>query len=418
MPAHPDYNIKDLVHRSKKIEKLLPSFGLDVYPQEFEIIDSMAMLQAQIYFGIPSYYPHWSFGKNYEIKSTLYSHGLTNLPYELVINSNPCLAYLMAENNLAMQILTMAHVYGHNNFFKNNGHFKRLTNANESLDFFRSSAEKIRRYSANPTIGQKAVQKCITAAHGIQYQCKDIMTQDLLSFLVDNSPRQIENWEKVVVKIVVKTFDYFRPQMMTQVMNEGWASYHHYKIVEALKLPADLRFAIGQYHASVVRIPDDPSTFNPYFIGFKMWEDIEKKYPMREIMEEECDQGFVNKYLTPELMEELGLYLRGTEGDKVVVQKTPEDGFSDIKEAFVKSLGLGKIPVLRIKDSDHEGQKGLYLHHVFDGRNLEREHTAKTLEHISYFWPKKIILETKTYRRYLPYIYQLDEGKHLSYRVR
>ena len=127
------YSIRDLEEWNEKIEAKVQEYGLDFYPQEFELIGFNEMIGYEAYVGMPSRYPHWSFGKAYEKNKTLYSLNLTGLPYEMVINSDPCLAYLMKDNTLLLQILTMAHVYGHNDFFKNNRLFKQATNAKYTL---------------------------------------------------------------------------------------------------------------------------------------------------------------------------------------------------------------------------------------------------------------------------------------------
>ena len=118
------YNIEDLERWNDKIIPLVERFGLDPFPQEFEVCDHEDMLSYMVYSGMPSHYPHWSYGKNFEKLKTLYEYGVSGLPYEMVINSNPSIAYLMRDNSLALQVLTIAHVYGHNDFFKNNFTFR------------------------------------------------------------------------------------------------------------------------------------------------------------------------------------------------------------------------------------------------------------------------------------------------------
>src|SRR5512134_3984890 len=118
------YKVEDLEYWNDRIGELVGSFGLQTYPQEFEICDHEDMLSYMVYSGMPSHYPHWSYGKAYEKLKTLYDYGVSGLPYEMVINSNPALAYLMRDNSLLLQILTIAHVYGHNDFFKNNFTFR------------------------------------------------------------------------------------------------------------------------------------------------------------------------------------------------------------------------------------------------------------------------------------------------------
>ena len=164
------YSIRDLEKWNEKIEAKVQEYGLDYYPQEFELIGFNEMIGYEAYVGMPSRYPHWSFGKSYEKSKTLYSLNLTGLPYEMVINSDPCLAYLMKDNTLLLQILTMAHVYGHNDFFKNNRLFKQATNAKYTLEMFNLDAKIIRSYIDDPSIGYVKVERILDAAHAIRYQ--------------------------------------------------------------------------------------------------------------------------------------------------------------------------------------------------------------------------------------------------------
>src|SRR5436305_396134 len=113
-------NLVDLEDWDKRIREIVERYGLKCYPQEFEICDHSEMIGYMAYSGMPSRYPHWSFGKSYEREKTLYDYGVGGLPYEMVINSCPCLGYLMRDNTDLLQILTIAHVYGHNDFFANN----------------------------------------------------------------------------------------------------------------------------------------------------------------------------------------------------------------------------------------------------------------------------------------------------------
>jgi stage V sporulation protein R len=129
------------------------------------------MLSAMAYAGMPSHYPHWSYGKSYEKLKTRYDYGVSGLPYEMVINSNPALAYLMADNTLCLQILTIAHVYGHNDFFKNNFTFKS-TRPELTLGHFKVQADRIRGSIEDPSIGIEQVESILDAAHALAIQCR------------------------------------------------------------------------------------------------------------------------------------------------------------------------------------------------------------------------------------------------------
>lgn len=479
-----DYTVHDLEDWTKRIEDVAAEFGLDWYPQEFEIVDYEMMLGTLAYHGIPSYYPHWSFGKAYERQATLYKYGLTYLPYELVINSNPSIAYLMNENPLPLQILIIAHVYAHNNLFKNNTNFQNGTRAELALEFFKASADRVRSYRSDPSIGVKLVEKCLDAAHALMYhrsripgtsyipQDKKVLAlstesknppddqwdhlkqrrtdkkqnptgfpvepeENLLLFMRDNSPRRLEDWEKDLMTIAAESFAYFLPQIETKNMNEGWASYWHNKIIRALPLSADIRLATADYHSRVVRPSETPLSVNPYYIGIETWSDIFKRYQessgedknkhgltsgegskqIFHVMRTANDASFFRAHLTQELMARLNLLSYKVEGNDVLVNELPDDdSWKRIKRLLIRDVGLGSMPVIKIIDADYEHARNLYLKHEFDGRNLDKEYTQKTLEHVYYFWGRNLYLETSTYKRRLPFIYKFDGKRHSGYR--
>src|SRR5689334_4233710 len=166
-----NYELQDLVEWDARIRDKVAEFGLDCFTQEFELCDHFGMLGYMAYSGMPSHYPHWSYGKSYEKLKTLYDHGVSGLPYEMVINSSPALAYLMRDNSLLLQILTIAHVYGHNDFFKNNFTF-RTTRAEFTITTFKAHATRVRRYADMPSIGTERVENILDAAHALSLQCR------------------------------------------------------------------------------------------------------------------------------------------------------------------------------------------------------------------------------------------------------
>src|SRR5512132_328734 len=186
------YTIEDLQKWNERIMTLVEHFGLDPFPQEFEICDYEDMLAYMVYSGMPSHYPHWSYGKGFEKLKTLYEYGVSGLPYEMVINSNPSIAYLMRDNSLALQVLTIAHVYGHNDFFKNNFTFK-TTRAEFTTSTFKAHADRVRRYVDMPSIGVDRVEAVLDAAHALSLQCRrnlairKLSEQDERDRLVDAS---------------------------------------------------------------------------------------------------------------------------------------------------------------------------------------------------------------------------------------
>ena len=435
-----DYTVEDLKIWNEKIEKKVEEYGLDFYPQEFEIIGFNDMIGYESYVGMPSRYPHWSFGKSYEKNKMLYSLNLTGLPYEMVINSDPCLAYLMKDNTVLLQILTMAHVYGHNDFFKNNRLFKQGTKAKYTLEMFNLNSKIIREYIDDPSIGYEKVERILDAAHAIKYQVgrtigvkelsdneikesiiKDYESKkenrsfldsyeeiklpnldkiplepvdDIMGFIIEYG--SLKEWEKTILSIVKREAEYFLPQIETKIMNEGWASYTHYNILKQLDLPQELYLEFIKRHNDV--IAPAIGGLNPYYIGFKMFEDIEKKYGKEKIFEVraiERDSSFLRRYLTQELCEELNLFEYNQRTfDTIIEEISDEDGWKTIRDTLSYTCGMGGIPYVRIIDLN-KNDRTLTLENVYDGRTLDLSYAKATLQYIQELWGYDVKLITK-----------------------
>ena len=314
-----NWTLEDLAYWDDAIRDRVAEFGLECYPQEFEVCDHNQMLGFMAYHGMPAHYPHWSFGKAFEKQKTLYSHGASGLPYEMVINASPSLAYLMRDNSLCLQILTIAHVYGHNDFFKRNFTF-RATRAELTLETFKLRADRVRAYDEDPSIGIDAVEGILDAAHALSLQCRRNLAirkltekeqkerlqsarppddpfrkihkpttetepdvnrlplepeEDLLLFIRDHNPRLAE-WEKDLLTIVHEQARHFVPQIETKIMNEGWASYWHHQILSGLELPARPADGVSGPSFSGSAPPPRPHQ-SGYYLGFKIWEDIKRR---------------------------------------------------------------------------------------------------------------------------------------------
>jgi stage V sporulation protein R len=453
-----DYNVKDLEQWNEKIEKVAKTLGLDYYPQEFDVIGYNEMLSYEAYVGMPSRYPHWSYGKAYEKNKTLYSLNLTGLPYEMVINSNPCLAYLMKDNTLLLQILTIAHVYGHNDFFKNNRMFKDGTDADYTIEMFKLDADTIRSYINDPSIGYEKVERILDAAHAIRFQIPRIVGEskvsqeelrkrmiddynkkiesrgildapvdiefpdvskiplnpedDVIQFIIDYG--QLEQWEKTILKIVKRESQYFLPQIETKIMNEGWASYWHYTILKALDLPQELHLEFLKRHNDVVA--PILGGLNPYYVGFRMFQDIEKRWGREKIFEVralERDNSFLRRYLTKELCDELNLFQYAKKGfDFVVDEVADESGWKNIRDTIASNCGVGSIPYIRVVDLNRK-DGSLTLEHVFDGRELDGNYAKETLKYVVELWGRKVMLSTKN-KDGSPLTFICDESKRVT----
>ena len=451
------YAIEELEDWNERILTLARDLGLDPYPQEFEICDHEQMLGYMVYSGMPSHYPHWSYGKNYEKLKTLYDYGVSGLPYEMVINSNPCIAYLMRDNTLLLQLLTMAHVYGHNDFFKNNLTFKSIR-SEFTIETFKTHADRVRRYIEDPSIGLEKVERLLDAAHALSLQCRRNLAiqrqtpeeqqqrrleeanppadpfqsihrrpeyvtpdltkvplypeEDILIFIRDHNP-YFSDWEKDLLTIVHDEAQYFIPQIDTKIMNEGWASLWHKRILEALDLPQGMKLEFIVRHTQVLSLT--PGGINPYHLGLKVWEEIERRwdqptmekeneYATRkkggrekifEAREVERDSSFLRRYLTEELIRELNLFEHQNQGSERVISRVADkENWREIKETLIRNVGTGTIPVIKIEDADYSNNRVLFLKHDHEGRDLHLEYAERTLQYLHQLWQREVVLET------------------------
>jgi stage V sporulation protein R len=446
-------DLDELKRWDDEIVKLVDAYGLDCFQQEFEICDHNEMMGYMAYSGMPSHYPHWSYGKSFEKLKTLYEHGAQGLPYEMVINSDPSIAYLMGDNSICLNVLTIAHVYGHNDFFKNNFTF-RSTRPEHTLSSFKSHADRVRKYVEDPSIGIERVEHILDAAHALAFQCRRNLAvrkvaqseqvdralqaslpfedpnrtihpkqsyvepdlhkiplepeEDLLLFVRDYNP-YLADWEKDLLTIVHESTQYFLPQMETKIMNEGWASYWHYQIMTHLDLPPDMRIEFSVHHNQVLR--PHPGGLNPYHLGFVIWDHIYKMHEGDEpadhskptagkdaifaVRDADRDRSFLRRFLDEGLMRKLGMFeYKAKKNEYVVSEVSDEPGWQQIKETLLAQVGVGSIPIIRVIDADYEGNRHLLLEHVHDGRDLDLENAEKTLGYAFRLWGRGVYLQT------------------------
>ncbi len=458
----------DLEDWDNRIQELVSHFGLNCYPQEFEICDHFEMLGYMSYSGMPSRYPHWSYGKSYEREKTLYDYGVGGLPYEMVINSNPCLAYLMRDNTDLLQILTIAHVYGHNDFFANNFTFTSGIDAKYSLEMFKTHADRVRSYIEDPSIGIERVERVLDAAHALSLQRSKNLAirklsrgeqqfrklensqikedefsnlhqkevyrtpnlsrlplepdENILEFISKYGP-SLADWERDLLAIVDKEASYFIPQIETKIMNEGWASYWHFRILNELNLPQGLHMEFLVRHNQVLR--PTPGGLNPYHLGFIIWKDIERRWnqgdtgmefanenhkidssnmhendtpgrkKMFEVRESDRDVSFLRRFLTKDVMQELDLFQHEKRAkERVVTKIADEENWQDVRDTLIRSVGMGSRPIIKIVDADFGKDRTLFLRHEHEGRDLQLDYCEKTLAHLESLWRRNVVLET------------------------
>lgn len=417
-----DWDFKLLEEWDDKICKIAESHGLDWFPINYEVCDYYSMIGHMSYHGMPTHYGHWSHGKSFERTHTMYNLGMEGLPYELIINSNPSIAYLMRENPAYLQILIMAHCVGHSDFFKNNRMFKD-TYPESVVGRMRSAKKRIQGYVEDPSIGIDEVEKVLDAAHALQFQThrygqvrkshKELVAlytnliknsdddeyddidldkkplepdYDLLGFISDNS-RHMPEWKKDVIEIVRNGAKYFIPQIQTKIMNEGWASYWHYTICHELNLPQEWHIPFIKMHNQVIR--PHVGGLNPYHLGFVIFQDIKEKYGMEECFiarESSHDVAFLRQYLTEELSTDLGLFSYSEKRKKGITidEIHDEEGWEKVKRTLLTHVGTNGIPVIYVDEIEPDGT--LILRHEHDGRDLELDNADEVLRHVRTLW--------------------------------
>ncbi|MBA4280543.1 MAG: SpoVR family protein, partial [Ralstonia sp.] len=404
----------------QSIAQIAADFGLDTYPNQIEIITAEQMLDAYASSGLPLGYNHWSYGKHFLASERGYQRGLMGLAYEIVINSNPCIAYLMEENTMPMQALTIAHAcYGHNSFFKGNYLFRTWTNADAIVDYLLFAknyvAECEQRY------GEQEVELLLDSCHALQnygvdryrrpkklsineeqarqaerekyleaqvndlwrtlptHRARALATADdipepdpqfppepeenLLYFIEKNAPK-LQPWQREIVRIVRKIAQYFYPQRQTKVMNEGWATFWHYTILHKLydeKLVNDaFMLELLQAHTNVIYQPPFNSPYysglNPYTLGFLMFQDI------RRICEspEEEDYRWAPEIAGSDWQKTLDFAMRNFKDESFLLQ-------------FLSPRVIRELKLFSVLDDDRDAKLRVTAIHDEDGYRKIRE---------------------------------------------
>jgi stage V sporulation protein R len=422
-----DWSLKELKKMDEEICQIADEkYGLDWFPIEYEILNYHEMIGAMSYSGLPTHYRHWSFGKSFERTITRYNLGMEGLPYEMIINSNPSIAYLMLENPMSTHLLTMAHCVGHSDFFKNNRMFAH-TNPSNVISRFKAASKRVQKYIENPHIGIEKVEKVLDACHSIQYQVprtpgikrkseamakKDLFERtkglldvknslvqkdyNLLRFIKENA-RDLEDWEQDLMEMVETRSLYFIPQAQTKIMNEGWAVTIHEKIMKDLNLPDKYHLSFIKTHNQVVR--PIMGRVNPYHLGYMIFKDIEKKYGFeasKEVREIHSDETFIRKYLTEDLCRELNLfsyaYHKSTD-NHTISDISDEEGWKSVRDDLIKNTGLKGVPIIYVDDCDRKSNT-LYIKHEHDGRDLELSYADRVYEQICSLWKDEVCLTT------------------------
>jgi stage V sporulation protein R len=469
--------IKDIY---KHIEDIaIGELQYDVYPNQIEIISAEQMLDAYASIGMPVNYSHWSFGKEFLQNWTKYQKGKQGLAYEIVINTSPCIAYLMEENNAVTQALVIAHAsFGHNFVNKNNYLFRDWTQASSIIDYLIFAKNYIR--DCELKYGEEEVESFLDACHAIsshavdkqkrkhkkklseeETQAKEAQQDDenqkhldiilqstalekkndlleaedldkvddeenLLYFIYKNSPT-MKPWQREICRIIYKIRQYFFPQGRSQVLNEGFATFTHFYIMNELEkkglLSADAQIAWLHLHSNVIFQPDISSRyysgrFNPYALGLDIYNEIRRicetptkedeewfpslagkdwKLEVKRAASEYQDDSFIEQFLSPALMRKYKMFTVHVDemSDYGIVQDiSDERGYREMRRTLAAQYNsIERIPEIVVSAARMRGDRALVLEYKpYLNRTLFDNYAAKTCEYIKQLWGYEVEL--------------------------
>ncbi len=468
-----------------KIEGYANEFGLDFFDQVFEVLSYDEINMVASYGGFPKRYPHWRFGMDYDRLSKGYEFGLSKI-YEMVINNDPCYAYLLESNAEVDQKTVMAHVYGHNDFFKNNFSFEHTNR--KMVDEMANHATRVRRFidrfglekvesfidcclsvenlidqhspfikrrsspmekesreaEREKTGGRSEVPRLkversymdgyINPDNFLDSQRERIEKEqdqercfpeqperDVLLFLLDHAP--LERWERDVLSLVREEAYYFAPQGQTKILNEGWASYWHSKIMTERAVEDHDIIDYATAHAGVVSTAG--GQLNPYKLGIELLRDIEERWNKGCFGKEfdECDdmtarrcwdQGlglgrekifevrrlyndvtFIDTFLTPEFCvdQKFFVYEFKEKGNRwEIVDKQ----FKAVKNKLLSMLTNFGQPIIEVVDGNYKNRGELLLSHRHEGVDLKRDYALDTLQNLCMIWRRPVHIHTRS----------------------
>ncbi|MCU5443943.1 MULTISPECIES: stage V sporulation protein SpoVR [Bacillus] len=444
---------KALQYAIAEITEIATGFGLDFYPMRYEICPAEIIYTFGAY-GMPTRFSHWSFGKQFFRMKLQYDLGLSKI-YELVINSDPCYAFLLDTNSLIQNKLIVAHVLAHCDFFKNNIRFSNTKR--DMVESMSATAERVKAYEHK--YGKEEVETFLDAVLAIQehidpslmrpklawsiddleddvekkkisqyddlwnlddrnkkrerpnmHKKKKIPPQpekDLLLFIEEYS-RELEDWQRDILTMMREEMLYFWPQLETKIMNEGWASFWHQRILREMDLTSDEAIEFAKLNAGVVQ--PSKTSINPYYLGIKMFEDIEERYnnpteemkrrgvkpgsgrdKIFEVREIEWDVSFLRNYLNKDLVMREDMYLFQRQGKEY---KVIDKEWEHVRDQLVNMRTNGGFPYLVVEDGDYLKNGELYIKHSYEGIELDLKYLEKVLPYLHQLWGRTVHMES------------------------
>ena len=466
-----------LVKTRQEIRRHAVDYGLDFIEVIFEMVDYDRMNEVAAYGGFPTRYPHWRFGMEYERLNKSYAYGLHKI-YEMVINNDPCYAYLLESNAVVDQKLVMAHVYGHSDYFKNNVWYSRTNR--KMMDEMANHAARIRRFMDKHRVEpvEEFIDVCLSIEGLIdphspfivrekpdsrgggegekeeprvrRLRSKDYMSdyinppefleaqrrqieeertrarqhpeepvRDVLKFLLESAP--LESWQHEVLSLIREEAYYFAPQAMTKIMNEGWATYWHSRIMTEKALTDAEVIDYADHHSGTVA--SHPGRLNPYKLGLELFKDIEDRWNRGKFGKQydECDdlrekaewdtklgQGreklfevrrihndvtFIDAFLTQEFAERHKLFAFQY-NKKTNQYQISSRQFREIKQQLLFSLTNHGQPFVYVVDSNHSNRGELFLVHRHEGIDLRQDWAHETLRNLNKIWSRPVHIQS------------------------
>ena len=450
-------------------------YGLDPYENEIQLLDAEQMLDMYVNIGMPDNYRHWSHGKQRERMGDAHTRGMMGLAYELVINSNPSISYCMITNSNMMQALVLAHAaQGHSAFFKNNIMFKDFTDADEILGDLRRLAHFVN--DCEDKHGVDRVERILDACHALQNQSIDyaprrgrkslkqreahktaihdaritnqdtvleatsikrpteafksvseesrdrpLDEQNLLRWIGNMAPH-LEPWERQIILMFCDRAQYFYPQGQTKLMNEGFASYWHYKIMHDLHdltlISDGMMFEFLESHSSVLG-QHDFQDFNPYTLGFAIYMDLDRicKEPTdedrlwfpdiagdpdwltvhKEAAFNYSDEAFIYQYLSPKVIRDFHMFALKNdekESDLIVTAIHDDEGYKKIRATLAANYNIAeRTPTIKPVFYDNHGDRSLYCNYtMYSGRPLDEKNAEQVMAHVYQLMGHPVVL--------------------------
>ena len=484
----------ELSRLHREIERYAHEYGLDFYETFFEVLDFEEMNMVAAYGGFPNRYPHWKFGMEYERLNKSYAYGLHKI-YEMVINNDPCYAYLLECNHLVDQKIVMAHVYGHCDFFKNNIWFSKSNR--KMMDSMANHATKIRKYIDKHGLDEVEgfIDICLSIDDLIDHHSvfierkfkqqefpeepivirkiasseymddfinpREFMEQqrqkleeerqrrkrfpeepqkDVLLFLTENAP--LANWQRDVLWMIREEAYYFAPQAQTKIMNEGWATYWHAKIMTERALNDAEVIDFADHHSGTVAA--HPGQINPYRLGFELWKDIEDRWNKGKFGKDydECDDygakcewdlrlgagrekifetrrvhndiTFIDAFFTEEFCHQHKFFTYAFNPERGVYEIVDRN-WRSVKHKLLTSLTNFGQPFIYVNDGNFENRGELLLEHRHEGVDLRVDYAKETLTNLHSLWSRPVHLRTIVEGKGRMFTY--DGEKHIERKI-